>query len=880
MAYRAFHALKRQDLTNSRGQATGAVYGFVQMLESVLKIAGQNSVVAAFDSPARTFRHDVYPEYKATREKMPDDLQAQIPYMKRILQSRGIPVYMIPGYEADDIMATLASRAVSQGVPCVLVTSDKDMAQLVDRDVSLMPPPKGGVAVVLGPEEVEQKYGVRPGLIRDFLALTGDASDNIPGVPGVGPKRAIELLRDYGDLDGVLSHAVDVRLPSLRTALLEHAPAARLSQDLATVRTNVAGLPTTVPARGAPDLRDLRDLYTELEFSALASQIEAPHDSDEPRSYVVVSTEESLEAALDDLASAEEVSFDVETTSLDPIQARVVGISLAGRPLHAYYLPLGDQGLPVECAVRRLKSLLEDPQWPKGGQNSKYDIQVLASIGIHVQGLCFDTMVESYLLDSNLKQRNLDFLALRYLGVKKTATEALLGRGKDQITMDMVPVEEVAAYACEDADVALRLHRHFAPQLSAMGVERLYHDVEVPLIPILADMERRGICLDVAYVGQLGREITGQLQGLEEAIHRGAGEEFNINSTQQLGYILFEKLAVHTELGVKRLRKTKTGYSTDASVLESMAEHPLVAKVVEYRNLAKLKSTYVDALPRLIHPMTGRIHTSFNQTVAATGRLSSSNPNLQNIPIRTELGRRMRRAFVAPPGSVLLSADYSQIELRVLAHLSGDEGLADAFAAGEDIHRETAARVFDTLPAEVTTQQRSRAKAINYGLIYGMGPRRLARDSGISMADAEAFIHRYFSRFPGVKRYIDTILAAAREQGGVRTILGRWRPIPEIAAQEGGIRQAAERAAMNTPIQGSAADLMKIAMIKVWEALRPFGNSAHMLLQVHDELVLEVSASVVEQVRDVVRTTMESALPLAVPLKVDMGIGPTWLDAK
>ncbi len=879
MAYRAFHALKRQELSTSTGVATGAIYGFVQMLETIQKVAGTDPIVATFDAPVRTFRHDLYVEYKATRERMPEELQRQLPQIQRILEAQGIPVFVVPGYEADDVMATLAVRAASEGTTCILVTSDKDMAQLVSDRIKLLPPPKGGSVVILGPKEVEEKYGVPPSLIRDFLALTGDTSDNIPGVRGIGPKRASELLKDFGSLEGVLAHAQDVRLPSVREALKEDASRALLSRDLVTVRTDVPGLPDTVPPRGTSDPLALRSLYTELEFASLASQIRVPTDGRDGRDYRVVTTEEGLREALQELAAAREVAFDVETTSLDPLRAHPVGISLCGQPHRAFYVPLGAGGLAQAVTVDALRPLLEDPHRPKGGQNSKYDIQVLRHLGITVRGLAFDTMVESYLVDPNLKQRNLDFLALRYLGVKKIPTEELIGRG-GELTMDLVPIERVAEYACEDADVALRLHRFFEPRLAALGVERLYRDVEIPLIPVLADMEWKGICLDVPYVHQLGRELDAQLEDLARRIFTHAGEEFNINSPQQLAYILFEKLRVQEALGIKRLKKTKSGYSTDAAVLEGMAEHPLVALVLEYRNVAKLKNTYVDALPRLVNPVTGRIHTNFNQTVTATGRLSSSNPNLQNIPIRTELGRRVRRAFVAPRGRVLISADYSQIELRILAHLSGDEGLAEAFASGEDIHRQTAARIFDVAPGAVTPEQRSRAKAINYGLIYGMGPRRLAQETGISTADAEAFIERYFSRFPGVKRYIEGVVEEARARGGVRTMLGRWRPIPEFESLEEGLRQAAERVAMNTPIQGSAADLMKVAMIAVHDRLASLDPDACLLLQVHDELVLEAREGVAPEVRDMVREVMTHAVPLSVPLVVDTGMGPTWLDAK
>jgi DNA polymerase-1 len=860
--------------------ATGAVYGFIRMLGVIREKADIHPIVGTFDSPAPTFRHETFKEYKATRERMPEDLQEQLPYIVQILEANGIPVMMKDGYEADDIMATVARWASRQDIDCYLVTSDKDMAQLVDERIKLVPPPRAGEMSILGPQEVEEKYGVPPSRIVDFLALTGDSSDNIPGVPGVGKKRATELIKTYGSLEGVLEHAGDIPLNAVRTSLEHHGEQALLSRQLVELCFDApVPLGPELLASNDPNPHELVRLYTELEFATLARDVKLPEVVVE-RDYRVVRSVSELRDVCEELTASGLFCFDLETTSLDSLTAEPVGVALSAKEGAAFYVPLGASGLSKQAVWDLLKPILENPELRKGGQNSKYDIQVLRQHGIEVRGLSFDTMIESYLLDPNLRQRNLDFLSLRYLGIKKIPTEELIGKGKNQITMDLVPVDEVGEYACEDADVSLRLHYHFAPQLKALGVEQLYRDVEIPLIDVLAAMERRGICLDVDYVKRLGKELGEQLAVLEQGIKEAAGQEFNLNSPQQLSQILFEKLEVHKELGIKRLRKTKTGYSTDASVLDSMSAHPVVAQVMEYRNLAKLKSTYVDALPRLVNPATRRIHTSFNQAVAATGRLSSSDPNLQNIPIRTEEGRKVRRAFIPAPGSVLVTADYSQIELRILAHLSKDAALQGAFEQGEDIHTETAARVFELSTDQITPEIRSRAKAINFGLIYGMGPRRLARETGITMGEATEFIERYFQRFPGVKRYTEQMLHEARTEGGVRTMLGRWRPVPDMTAHDRGRQQAAERVAVNTPIQGSAADLMKVAMLKVYDFLKRYLDEAYLLLQVHDELVLEVKSARAEELGQAVADVMEEAVPLSVPVKVDVGWGPNWLEAK
>ena len=881
MAYRAFHALRRQALETSDGRATGGIYGFIQMLDVIRKRAERDPVIATFDDSAPTFRHKKYEEYKATREKMPDDLRKQLPIMKKILEANGIPVLVYPGYEADDVMATVALWAKERGYSCLLVTSDKDMCQLVDDTISILPPPRGGSVELLGPKEVEKKYGVPPHLITDFLALTGDSSDNIPGIPGVGPKRAAELLERFGDLSGVIQNVEHIPWRSIREAMEEYIDNARLSHELVELKRDV---PVTFDESYLrPVERDteaLVKIYTELEFATLASSIAAVTENADERTYSLIKRTDELQELVEEIRVNGEFVFDIESTSLDPLDAEPVGISFAWRERFAYYVPLGEDGIPSESAWDIIRPILEDPTLGKGGQNIKYDVRVLKRVGIEVCGVTFDTMIGSYLVDPNLRQRNIDFLSLRYLGVKKIPTEQLIGKGKHQLTMDLVPVEEVSEYACEDADIAYRLHRYFDSRLRELGLDTLYRDVEVPLIPVLSAMEHRGILVDLPYLRNLAYEFGTTIQKLTHEITDLAGEEFNINSPAQLGHILFEKLEIHKELGIKRLKRTKTGYSTNITVLESMGEHPLVERIMEYRNVSKLKNTYVDSLPQLVHSRTGRIHTSFNQSVAATGRLSSSDPNLQNIPVRGELGKRVRKAFIAASGYVLLVADYSKIELRILAHLADDEDLREAFRNGLDIHTETAAKIFNIQSKDVDSDLRNRAKAINFGVLYGMGPRRLAKETGISTQEADAFISRYFQRFPRIKSFIDETLRTARQEGGVRTILGRWRPLPDLNSSDPGKRQSAERMAVNTPIQGSAADLIKLAMIRIYHRLNDSSVDAHMLLQVHDELVFEVREENVEHIADMVSESMKSAISLTVPLGVDVGTGKNWLDAK
>jgi DNA polymerase-1 len=854
-------------------------------------------------------------------------MREQLPKLDEVTEALGLPILRCPGYEADDVIGTLARRAEAAGWDCCIVTGDKDFMQLVGDHIRLYTPTKGGGdAEVVDAAGVQAKFGVPPEKIVDVLGLMGDSSDNVPGVPGVGEKTAVELVKQFGSLEGALEHAAEVKAKRPREGLLAGREMALLSKELVTIRTDApVGFDPECFGRHQPDAPRLLKLFEELEFPSLIEKIQFVGAADGV-AYHTVTDPKALDELLGRLRRAEEFVLDLETTSSEPTRAEIVGLSFAFREREAFYVPAllppagsnarGREGvgggglldraesqsfspsssdLPLFATVPRadmhalpsaesqlgllldrLRPILEDPKIRKGGQNIKYDMVVLANYGIHVQGVAFDTMVESYVLDPSQRQHNLDLLAMKHLSLKKIPTSDLIGKGKNQITMRDVPTEKVAAYACEDADVTLRLHHLLLPRVEELGLERLYEDVEVPLIGVLARMEERGVRVNLDLLAAISADFGARLDGLTKEIYALAGEEFNINSTQQLGAILFEKLQIQKGSGA-RVKKTKTGYGTSVDALEEFADHTLVQRILEYRTLTKLKGTYIDAFPALVNPRTGKIHTSLNQTVTATGRLSSSDPNLQNIPIRTELGKRIREAFIPSDATRrLLCADYSQIELRILAHYTGDENLLAAFRRQEDIHRRTASEVFDVPMDAVTPEMRSRAKAINFGIIYGMGPQRLAHDTGITLLEAQAFIARYFARYPLVKRYIDETIEAARRDGFVTTILGRRRPIPEVLSSNQGTRSAAERAAVNTPIQGSAADLIKIPMIRLDRRLREAYPDAWMILQVHDELVFDVPAEQAEGVAAIVRQEMESAMALDVPLKVDIAIGVTW----
>jgi DNA polymerase I len=882
--YRAFHALP--PLTNSRGEPVGAVLGVVNMLLKLLDEHTPEHFAVVFDAKGKTFRDDLYDQYKANRPPMPAELGAQIPPLLEIIDALGLPILQVPGVEADDVIGTLAQQATAAGMTTLVSTSDKDMAQLVDEHVTLVNTMTG---TVLDRPGVVTKFGVPPERIADWLALVGDSSDNIPGVPKCGPKTATKWLVEFGDLDNLKASAGDVGGKigeSLRASLGQ----LELSRELATIRCDV-GLEVG-PAdleRRPPDIGRLRDLYGRLEFNSLLRKLpegEVPVESAaaEPGptpEYETVLATAQLEAWLERLAGAPEFAFDTETDSLDYMRARIVGVSFAVEPARAAYVPLGHRGpdapeqLDLATTLERLRPLLEDPARPKIGHHLKYDQHVLANHGICLAGMRYDTMLESYVLDSTATRHDMDSVAMKYLGHQTITYEHVAGKGVKQISFDQVPLAAAAPYAAEDADITLRLHRELWPRLTATpALRHIYEQIEQPLIPILGAMERHGVLLDTALLRRQSRELERGMALAEAAAFAVAGGKFNLGSARQLQEILFDRL------GLKPLRKTPGGQpSTAEDVLEELsAEHELPRRVLEYRGLAKLKSTYTDKLPELADA-GGRVHTSYHQAVAATGRLSSSDPNLQNIPIRTAEGRRIRQAFVAPEGSRLVAADYSQIELRIMAHLSGDEGLQAAFREDRDIHQATAAEVFGTPLGQVTAEQRRSAKAINFGLIYGMSAFGLSRQLGIERGAAQEYVELYFARYPGVKRYMDATRAQAREDGYVTTVLGRRLHLPEIRSRNSQRRQYAERSAINAPMQGTAADIIKLAMIRVAAWLACGEVDARLIMQVHDELVFEVAAADVDALISALAHLMGEAVELDVPLKVQAAAGLNWDEA-
>lgn len=893
-AYRAFHAIRQ--LTDSSGLALNAVYGFIRMLLKLIKEERPDYIAVAFDTPAPTFRHDLYDLYKANRAEQPEEMRHQIPLIKQVVEAFNIPIFEMDGYEADDLLATLATQAVSHGVTAIIVTSDKDMLQLITDDIKVFNP--HNESKMLDAKAVKERFGVGPEQMRDLMAMAGDSSDNIPGVPGIGPKTARDLLIEYGTLDGVYEHVDEIKGPKRRENIAENKPLALLSRELVTLKLDVPLDADIENCKSKPfDRPRLVELLKQFEFRSLVSElVEAEEQTD--ADYIILNEKSELDKLVKKLKKCARFAFDFETTSVDPMRAELVGVSIAITPEAAWYIPVGhrpealivneeerDNGelfaestmeqLDPETVLEALRPVLEDDSIKKIGQNIKYEIIILARNGIDLAGGDFDTMVASYLLNPSKQRHNLDQLALEFLNYRKISIKQLIGTGAKQITMDRVNVNEVADYACEDADITLRLYRFLDPLLKEKELYDLFERVEIPLIKILAKMEMAGVLVDRNLFAKLSSEIEEQLEKLQKEIYGLVGREFNINSTQQLGKILFE------EMNLTPVKKTKTGHSTDVAVLEKLAaEHELPGKVLEYRTLGKLKSTYIDALPNLINPATGRIHTSFNQAVTATGRLSSSEPNLQNIPIRSEIGREIRRAFIpAGKDKALMSADYSQIELRVLAHLSGDEELMGAFRDGVDIHDRTSSKIFGVPIDEVTPDMRRKAKVANYGILYGMSASKLAADIGIEREDAEEFIENYFKVLPRVREYMDGIVEEARRNGYVTTILNRRRYIPDINSGNIGVRRFAERTAVNTPIQGSAADLIKMAMIEIDAKIARLELRSVMILQVHDELVFEVPLDEIEQMESLVKETMETACPLSVPIVADVRTGMNWLEA-
>jgi len=955
LIYRAFFALISRPLTTSRGENTSAAWGIVNFLQRLVQNHKPDYLGWVHDS-GLSFRHEKFPAYKATREKLTEELQSDfdrgMERIRDILDAYRIPIITLKGYEADDVIGTLAAQGPANGVNVVVVSGDKDFQQLVRPGVWLLNPGRGGPASVeenwVSVENGSERLGVAPALVTDFLALVGDSSDNVPGVKGIGEKTAQELVNSYGSVENILEHAAELTKKRPREALLEQGDMARLSKELVTIRQD---LPVTLDLESmrvaTPDLVRLRSLYVDLEFHTLAKTITLPSDvgqtdissgteaTERKREthYTTVDSIPAVEKAVARARKALFVAIDTETVAnpeaprpLDPLRSPIVGLTIAVGPGEAFYFPLAHRAyaeeqadldlggeLALDLAPKKarakktvepdsiaaralangspavknlpplddprmalLRDLIEDARVRKAAQDAKYHMLALRTAGITIRGLDFDTMIASYLLDPGRRSHGLDQLSLEFLDHKMTSMDELCGKGKSYVPFDQVPIECARDYSCEDADMVWQLREDFEPQLETLQLARLFREIEMPLVDVLADVEWTGITIDVDWFASLKVRFERERKRTEQEIYAAAGQEFNINSNPQLREILFEKLNLPV------LKKTSTGASTDASVLQQLADegHQLPVLLMEYRELAKLESTYIDALPAYVHPRTGRLHTSFSQTVAATGRLSSSDPNLQNIPIRRELGRDIRRGFIPRKGWTLLAADYSQIELRLLAHLSDDPAFVQAFRSGGDIHRQTAALIFDVPLDQVTKDMRARAKTINFATIYGQGAHALSRQLKISFAEAKEFIERYFQRFARVREYLDSMVTFAREHGYVQTIFNRRRYIPELRDRNFNVRAFGERTAANSPIQGSAADLIKVAMIRIHNSLAEQRLNAKMLLQVHDELVFEVPGQEIEQVSTLVKTEMEHAADLSVPLVVDFGTGENWLSTK
>lgn len=901
--YRAFHAMFKADLRNSKGEPTGAIRTVTSMLRRLQKDYQGSVIAVIFDAKGKTFRDDIYSDYKANRPPMPDDLRSQVEPIHQIIRAMGLPLIVIEGVEADDVIGTFAHQATEQGLDVVVSTGDKDMAQLVNQHVTLV---NTMTETVLDVEGVKEKFGIPPELIIDLLALLGDKVDNIPGVPGVGEKTALALLQNVGSIDAIYQNLESIRELDFRGAkkmpekLSEHEQLARLSYLLATIKTDVAlDTPINELQQGDVDKEALEELYGEYEFKTWVEELKREEltsgtnegvesaKSSVSADYETILTQEQLDLWIETLKAAELFAFDTETTSLDYMQANIVGVSFAiedkvSNTIKAAYVPCAHdyldapEQLPLDQVLKQLKPILEGENYPKVGQNLKYDRSVLLNYDIELRGIAFDTMLESYVLNATASRHDMDSLARFYLDKETIHFEDIAGKGAKQLTFNQIALEEAAPYAAEDADITLQLHQTLSPQLEKVPeLNTVLDDIEMPLVSILSDIERNGALVDAKLLGEHSIELGERLNGLQQQAFDLAGEEFNLSSPKQLGAILFEKLALPV------IKKTPKGApSTAEEVLQELAlDYPLPKILIEHRGLSKLKSTYTDKLPQMINPTTGRIHTSYHQAVTATGRLSSSDPNLQNIPIRNAEGRRIRQAFIASEGYTIVAADYSQIELRIMAHLSNDAGLMDAFNQNLDVHRATASEVFDTDLDKVTDEQRRSAKAINFGLIYGMSAFGLAKQLGLGRNDAQQYIDRYFERYPGVKDYMERTRSVAAEQDYVETLYGRRLYLPEINASNGMRRQAAERAAINAPMQGTAADIIKRAMVNVDAWLKTETLDARIIMQVHDELVLEVKSELVEALKPTLCEKMSDAGALSVPLLVEAGMGANWDEA-
>lgn len=881
--YRAFHAMP--SFSNSEGEPTGATYGMANMLRKLLDDYRPEYVAVVFDAKGKTFRDVLYPDYKANRPPMPEELVAQIEPVHELVRALGFPVLVVPDVEADDVIGTLATRASELGMQALMASGDKDLAQLVDEQVTMANTMDGTLLDVDG---VKAKYGVPPRLIIDFLSLVGDSVDNVPGVPKVGPKTAVKWLEAYGSLDGVMEHAPQIK-GKVGENLRDSLAGLPLSRELVTIKRDVAlELGPRDLKLQPPDTAKLQEIYARLEFRSWLSELLSQRRGSEVESqtleveYETVLDEPSLNAWVQRLGEAEVFAFDTETTSLDYMRAQIVGVSFAIEPGEAAYVPVAHDYRDAPAQLSRstvletLRPLLEDQARAKVGQNLKYDMSVLANHGIVLRGIRFDTMLESYVLDSTATRHDMDSLSLKYLNHRTIHFEDIAGKGAKQLTFNQIPLEKAAPYAAEDADITLRLHQQLWPKFDELPrLKSVFDEIEMPLVPVLSTMERNGVQIDAAMLEQQSLELAARMQELESKAWETAGGEFNLGSPKQIQEILFGKL----ELPVRS--KTPKGQpSTSESVLQDLAhDYELPRLILEHRGVSKLKSTYTDALPACIDRDTGRVHTSYHQAVASTGRLSSSDPNLQNIPVRTAEGRRIRQAFIAPQGFSLLAADYSQIELRIMAHLSGDEGLRRAFAEGADIHRATAAEVFSLAPDEVDADQRRSAKAINFGLIYGMSPFGLARQLGIPRDEARSYVELYFNRYPQVKAFMDDTRAEAHRSGYVETVFGRRLYLAEINSSNAQRRQYAERTAINAPMQGTAADIIKRAMLGLHDWVERGGLDIKMIMQVHDELVFEVREDQLEQARSVIEEQMSNAAELKVPLLVDIGVADNWDEA-
>ncbi len=875
--YRAYYAI--QGLATSKGEPTNAIYGVITMLHKIIEEDKPDYIAVCFDRKEPTFRHEKFEDYKAHRKPMPDDLVEQMPLIKEIIKAYRIPVYEKAGYEADDILGTLAEKAAKEKYEVYILTGDKDALQLVNPSIKVYNVHKENL--VYDAKKVKERFsGLGPDQIVDIMALMGDASDNIPGVPKVGEKTAIELMKEFGSLDNIYKNLNRIKKEAVRKSLEDNKDTAYLSRELATIDRHVPfEFKISDMKLKEPDQEKLKEFFKRFEFRTLLKDVTPTAEAKtEKRNYHLVETEKDLKALAEKLESLKAFSVDTETTSSDPISASLVGISVSFKERDAYYIPCSSpehegKGLPREKVLGALGPLLNNSKIRKFGQNIKYDWLVFKKHGVELEGIDFDTMIASYLINPAKQQHNLDDISMQYLNVKKISTKSLLGEGKKAVTMDKIPLEQVSEYACEDADCVFRLEKKLRPILEEHDLMKLFNEVEIPLLKVLAKMELRGVKLDMEFLSKLSKKLEKDLDGLSGNIYKQAGCEFNINSTKQLAEVLFEKLKLPT------LKKTKTGYSTDVSVLEKLSEsHEVPKLLLEFREKTKLKSTYVDALPALAD-QEGLIHTSFNQTVAATGRLSSSDPNLQNIPIKSELGREIRKAFI--PRSEkhkIVSADYSQIELRLLAHFSKDPNLVKAFDEGMDVHKYTASILYGVKEKDVTREMRYAAKTVNFSVIYGKTAFGLSKDLGIGIGEADEFIKNYFKRYSHVKDYLETQKEHARKYGYVTTFLGRRAYFPDIKSSNVMMRQFAERAAINAPLQGSAADLIKLAMIEIDKKLDGKKYKTLMILQVHDELVFDTPEEELDEVTKLIRNDMETAVKLRVPLEIGLKIGQSWYE--